>query len=172
MHGGRVEARSEGQGRGSEFIVRLPTVAAKQADAAGSPPGETNSRAARPKYRIVVADDNEDAAESLAMLLRMLGHDPQVVHDGLQAVEEAAAGKPDVVLLDIGMPNLNGYDACRRIRALPGGKDIFLVALTGWGQEEDRQRSREAGFDEHLTKPADPAVLEKLLALWAGPRSE
>jgi CheY-like chemotaxis protein len=113
-------------------------------------------------------DDNTDAAESLAMLLRALGHDVLTVHDGEQAVAAAAGFRPDVVLLDIGLPKMNGYEAARRIRD-QGGRGVTLVALTGWGQEEDRRRSREAGFDHHLTKPVAPAVLLELLAA-AGPR--
>jgi CheY-like chemotaxis protein len=114
--------------------------------------------------RILVADDNVDAADGLGVLLRLMGNEVRIVHDGMQAIEEAATFRPDVVLLDIGMPRLNGYDAAQRIRKQPWGKAVFLIALTGWGQEEDKRRATEAGFDQHFTKPVDPAVLERLLA--------
>src|SRR5262249_6953986 len=111
-----------------------------------------------------VVDDNRDAAATLAMMLSLLGHDTRAAHDGLEALDVVAAFRPDVVLLDIGMPKLNGYDAARRIREQPWGSNIFLVALTGWGKEDDRRRSHEAGFNMHLVKPVDPAALERLLA--------
>jgi CheY-like chemotaxis protein len=113
--------------------------------------------------KIVVADDNQDAAESLKMLLELDGHEVHTVHDGEQAVQAAAALRPDLMLIDIGMPRLNGYEAAHRIRAQPEGKAIQLVALTGWGQLEDRERAAQAGFDRHLTKPVDHDVLQKIL---------
>ena len=109
-------------------------------------------------------DDNRDGADSLAMLLRIMGNDIRTAYDGQEAVDVAEEFRPDVVLLDIGLPKLNGYEACRRIREQPWGKDVVLIALTGWGQEEDRRRSHEAGFDHHLVKPVDPHALMKLLA--------
>ncbi|HYH66202.1 MAG TPA: response regulator [Urbifossiella sp.] len=111
-----------------------------------------------------MADDNRDAADSLAMLLRLAGHEVRTAHDGLAAVAVAAETRPDVAVLDIGMPGLTGYDAARRIRAEPWGRGVLLVALTGWGQDGDRQRAAEAGFDHHLTKPVDPEALTRLLA--------
>ncbi len=111
-----------------------------------------------------MVDDNPDAAASLAMLLKVTGHETHVAHDGLAAVEAAERFRPEVVLLDISLPGLNGYDAARRIREQPWGRDMLLVALTGWGQEEDRRRSREAGFDHHMVKPVDPAALTALLS--------
>jgi PAS domain S-box-containing protein len=160
MHGGSVQAFSAGPGRGSEFIVRLPAVQARSA------PGRlVNADAASPaKRRILVVDDNMDAAESLSALLKINGHETRMAHDGLQAVEQAATFKPDVVFLDIGMPELDGHETARRIRQQPWGKDMVLVALTGWGQTEDRRRTKEAGFDHHLVKPADPTVVAKLLS--------
>ena len=116
------------------------------------------------RHRILVVDDNQDAATSLAMLLKELGHDVDTAFGGHEGVSKAAAMRPDFMFLDLGMPRMDGIDAAQRVRALPHGKDITLVALTGWGQEHDRQRTREAGFDGHLLKPIDPAVLEKLLA--------
>ena len=113
---------------------------------------------------MLVVDDNTDAAESLAALLAIGGHETRLAHDGLQAVEEAKTFQPDVVFLDIGMPELDGHETARRIREQPWGKDMVLVALTGWGQIEDRRRSKEAGFDHHLVKPADPVVVAKLIS--------
>jgi len=160
MHGGTVKARSEGPGRGSEFEVCLPALAE-------APRAETPAVAEEPaphaRRRILLVDDNEDGAESLAMLLELGGHDIDIVHDGPQALEAAQRLRPDVVLLDIGLPRMNGYEVCRRIRQESWGQDLTVVALTGWGQEEDRQRSREAGFDAHLVKPVDYDNLTKLL---------
>ncbi len=116
------------------------------------------------KRRILVVDDNKDSAASLSKMLELTGNEVRTAHDGLQAVEAARTFQPEVVLLDIGLPKLNGYDAARRIRALPGGQSMFLIALTGWGQDEDKRRSAEAGFNLHLVKPMDPAALENLLA--------
>jgi PAS domain S-box-containing protein len=164
LHGGAVEARSGGPGKGSEFTVRLPIVGLpEQAPQESSAAGE-KSRGG-PKCRILVVDDLRDAANSLAMMLRMMGHETRTAYDGLEAVQTAAIFQPHVVLLDIGLPKLNGYEAARTIRNESWGGNVALVALTGWGQEEDKRRSLEAGFDHHLTKPVDPAALEKLLAL-------
>jgi PAS domain S-box-containing protein len=162
MHGGSIEARSEGPNKGSEFIIRLPI-------ASPPAPRPEMSREDRPfratgPHRILVADDNGDAARSLAMMLEVAGHEVRTARDGREAVEAAAAFRPELILMDIGMPNLNGYDACRRIRELPWAKNLLIVALTGWGQDDDRRRSQEAGFDSHLVKPVDPAALELLLA--------
>ncbi|MDB5312042.1 MAG: luxQ 2 [Gemmataceae bacterium] len=163
LHGGTVSARSDGPGRGSEFGVRLPVLLAR---GRGSQPGDGGGDAARPGsvQRILVVDDNQDAAVSLALMLKILGHDSRTAYDGLEAVEAAGAFRPDVVLLDIGLPKLNGYEACRQIRAQPWGERMVLIALTGWGQDEDRSRSKEAGFNFHMVKPVDPATLQKLLA--------
>jgi PAS domain S-box-containing protein len=160
MHGGSVEARSEGHGLGSELVVRLPVISP-----AVQPPAAVDGAVdPSPQYRVLVADDNVDSAASLAMMLEIMGNEVRTANDGLQAVEEAAAFRPDLILLDIGMPRLNGYEACRAIREQPDGGRPVIVACTGWGQDEDRRRSREAGFNVHLVKPVDPADLEKLLA--------
>ncbi|QDU30721.1 Autoinducer 2 sensor kinase/phosphatase LuxQ [Anatilimnocola aggregata] len=161
MHGGTVTALSEGDDRGSVFTVRLPVVdpIAKKA----APAAAIKSASNRPKRKILVADDNVDSATSLSLMLKYMGNEMRMAHDGLQAVAAAEEFRPEVILLDIGMPNLNGYEACRRIREQEWGKKIYLVALTGWGQDEDRQRSKEAGFNYHLVKPVDPGMLEKLL---------
>jgi CheY-like chemotaxis protein len=158
-HGGRVEVRSEGVGHGCTFVVRLPVThrkptADKQADASQPAAGG----------RILVVDDNRDGAASLAMLLAVMGNDTRTAHDGLEGVELAEAFRPDLIVLDIGLPKLNGYDACRRIREKPWARDTLIVAATGWGQDEDRRRSKEAGFDLHLVKPVDAAELSRLLA--------
>jgi PAS domain S-box-containing protein len=161
MHGGRVAVRSEGLGRGSEFEVRLPAL--EQAPRGREPVAESapSSTAAR---RILIVDDNFDGADSLAMLLEEVGHETHQAHDGVAAIDAVDRLRPDAVLLDIGLPKLNGYEVCRRIREQPWGKDLTLIALTGWGQEEDRQRSQEAGFDTHLVKPVDHDLLMKLLS--------
>jgi CheY-like chemotaxis protein/two-component sensor histidine kinase len=160
MHGGRVEVHSGGVGQGSEFIVRLP-LPFDPAPLTALPTADDKTGGA--KRRVLVVDDNRDSAASLAMMLSLVGHDTRTAHDGLAAVELAEAFRPDVVLLDIGLPNLNGYETCRRIRQQAWGKGIFIVAVTGWGQEDDRRRAQEAGFDKHLVKPVDFAILEKLL---------
>jgi CheY-like chemotaxis protein len=116
------------------------------------------------RRRILVVDDNRDSVDSLAVWLRLKGHEVELAYDGLQAIAAAEQLRPDVVLLDIGMPRLNGYEACRRIRERPWGKEVALIAVTCWGQDEERRRSEEAGFDDHLVKPVDPAALVKLLA--------
>jgi PAS domain S-box-containing protein len=161
LHGGTVEAHSAGKGTGSEFIVRLP-VAEPPASTRDNDAGQTNS--ALPPLRILVADDSRDAADSLSLMLRVQGHDVKTTYDGLEAVQAAATFRPEVALLDIGMPNLNGYDAARQLRAAPWGREVLLVAMTGWGKEEDKRRAAEAGFDHHLTKPVEPAALEGVLA--------
>jgi CheY-like chemotaxis protein len=163
LHGGAVEARSGGLGEGCEFVVRLPILEAP-ARAPAEPEPDVERPRRRAKRRILVVDDNRDAAESLAKLLRLKGHDLAVAHDGLEAVRAATTFRPDVLLLDIGMPKMNGYEAARHVREQPWGKDMVLVAVTGWGHEEDKRRATEAGFDHHLTKPVEPSGLEKLLA--------
>jgi PAS domain S-box-containing protein len=162
MHGGTVEAHSDGPGQGSEFVVRLPT--AKEIPTARAGTTGPEQLAAPSGRRILVVDDNRDAADSLGMLLRMMGNEVHTAHDGLEAVGAAAAFHPDVILLDIGLPKMNGYEVARRIREQQSGQRVLLVALTGWGQEEDRRRTQEAGFDHHLTKPVEFNALEKLLA--------
>jgi PAS domain S-box-containing protein len=162
MHGGSVTAASDGPGKGSTFVVRLPIVMdGQQPVTSGGSNGEAKGE---PIRRILVVDDNLDSAKSLAMLLKLTGSETQTAHDGIEAVAAVAKFRPDVVLLDIGLPKLNGYEAARQIREQPGGREIVLVALTGWGQDEDRQKSREAGFDSHLVKPVELAELLTLLA--------
>jgi signal transduction histidine kinase/ActR/RegA family two-component response regulator len=162
LHGGTIEATSAGAGKGSEFTVRLPIIASV-ADAADAHARERSSRTLTQR-RIVVVDDLADAADSLAAMLRMMGHDTRTAYDGVEAVQAVAAFKPHVVFLDIGLPKMNGYDAAQSIRAQPDGKQVVLVAVTGWGQERDRRRAAEAGFDHHLTKPVDPQTVDALIA--------
>jgi len=160
MHGGQLTAKSAGLGRGSEFTVQLPVLKDVPAEPAKSA-GAAIPTIAR---RILVVDDNKDAALSLAKLLSLSGHQICVAHDGIDAVDQARAFEPDAILLDIGLPKMSGYDACRLIRQLPGGQEICIIALTGWGQDEDRRKSKEAGFDGHLVKPVDFPALTKLLS--------
>jgi signal transduction histidine kinase/ActR/RegA family two-component response regulator len=164
MHGGRIEARSEGLGKGSEFVVRVPVVAAEEPGPQAERERGEEGVETKTALRVLVVDDNRDGADSLSDLLTALGNDTRTAYDGAEAVAVAAEFRPDVILLDIGLPKLNGYEACRRIRQQPGGNSVVLIAQTGWGQEEDRQRTREAGFDHHLVKPVDPDALMKLLA--------
>jgi PAS domain S-box-containing protein len=169
LHGGSIEAHSAGPGQGSEFTVRLPLL--PQAETAPAPSAGDPEEPRSPQRRILVADDNADVAESLSLLLGFLGHEVTTAGDGLEAFEAAAARRPDVALLDIGMPQLNGYEVAQRIRQQPWGQDMVLIAVTGWGQEEDKQRARAAGFDHHLTKPVNLPDLEKLLETAPGTRT-
>jgi CheY-like chemotaxis protein len=160
LHGGTIAAQSEGLGRGCEFTVRLPTLSGTVAvsQPRGVPP------ALLVPHRILVVDDNRDGAESLARVLELSGQDTRVSADGVAALAEAETFRPDVVLLDIGLPKLNGFEVARRIRQAPWGRSMILIAVTGWGQEEHRRESSDAGFDAHLVKPVDPIKLVRLLA--------
>jgi PAS domain S-box-containing protein len=162
MHGGTVEAESPGQGQGSTFTVRLPILEDRLELPAGMP-AEGWLDSAGLKRRILVVDDNLDSADSMAMMLQLLENEVRTAHDGFEAVELAEQFRPQVILMDIGMPKLNGYDATRRIREQPWGRDMAIIALTGWGQEVDRARAKEAGCDGHLVKPVNLQDLEKLL---------
>jgi CheY-like chemotaxis protein len=162
LHGGTIEAQSDGPGLGSVFTVLLPV--STEAPAAPSSKG-TEGRPAEPlRRRILVADDNEDSAESLAVMLRLMGSEVRTAHDGIRALEAAENFRPEVMVLDIGMPGMDGYEAARRVRGLPWGRAVVLIAVTGWGQAEDKRRAVEAGFDHHITKPVDAVELERLLA--------
>jgi PAS domain S-box-containing protein len=169
MHGGTVAATSPGPGQGATFTVRLPVLETR-AEPALEPPAEERHGSLSSKRRILVADDHADSASSLAVMLRLLGDEVRIARDGLEAVELARELRPQVVLMDIGMPRLNGYEATRRIREQPGGDAVVIIALTGWGQDADRVKSREAGCDGHLVKPVALPDLEKLLAEMVGSR--
>ena len=160
LHGGSVEAHSEGPGRGSEFVVRLPLASTEPEDAL-PPMRDATSDIVR--KRIIVVDDNDDQVQSLAMLLEMMGHTVSRASTGPEAIERAVAFRPDLMLIDIGMPGMGGYEVARRIRELPGLQGVKLVAQTGWGGDYDRRQSREAGFDDHLVKPVSLPHLEELL---------
>jgi len=181
MHGGSIEAESAGIDRGSTFRVRLPILLSPSGDETGAPlsephtpraevpalrPATADALTPRPGHtarRVLVVDDNADALQSLSLLVARLGNEIHQARDGLQALELAERVAPHIVLMDIGMPKLNGYDAARRMRERPWGENLLLVATTGWGQEDDRRRTKEAGFDHHLVKPVDARQLKELL---------
>lgn len=170
LHGGTVEVQSEGMGRGTQFTLRLPLAGNGHSVSPVLPVVPTPSNLPRTTARrVLVVDDNVDAATSLATVLELIGYQVWVVHDGLAAVAATEEFRPDVVLMDIGMPKLNGYDACRRIREQPWGRDAVLVAVTGWGQDEDRRRTTEAGFDHHLTKPVSSESVTDILTALSRP---
>src|SRR5262249_37441000 len=159
LHGGTITAHSEGPGRGSEFVVRLPLA---QAEAESQPAGRPSQAAGPNPKRILVVDDNVDAAESLALLLQLWGHEVHVAHNGPDALRAVEGHRPDVVVLGIGMPGVNGYEVAQQIRQQDQGRNVMLVAVTGYGQETDRRRSTDAGFNHHLTKPVTPQALQTL----------
>jgi CheY-like chemotaxis protein len=164
LHGGEIRATSKGEDQGSEFTVRLPLLIpdAPAVDAAQSTQKKTETPM-QVRRNILIADDNQDALESLALMLRMEGHEVVCASDGEEALLLAGQRRPEIVVLDVGMPKLDGCEVARRIRAEAWGRGAILVALTGWGQDVDRRRSREAGFDMHLVKPVDPATLCDML---------
>jgi CheY-like chemotaxis protein len=162
MHGGRVTAHSAGTGKGAEIQVHLPLYDAIPAVATPQPP-VSDPASHLPSRRILVVDDNKDAAETLALMLKLQGHDVKTAHDGIEALNVAPGFAPHVILLDLGMPKLNGFETANRVRGQPWGRNIALVAVTGWGQPKDRQRTVEAGFDAHLVKPVDEATLTRTL---------
>jgi signal transduction histidine kinase/ActR/RegA family two-component response regulator len=162
LHGGTVSAYSAGTGQGSQFTIRLPLAQAQKVPAIER--REPALPPASKRCRVLVVDDNVDSVESLAMLLRMMGHEVETASDGASGFEKAAAFKPDVAILDIGLPKVNGYELARQIREQQWSKNVTLVALTGWGQEQHRRRSEESGFNHHLTKPVEFDVLQEILA--------
>jgi CheY-like chemotaxis protein len=159
MHGGTIQARSEGAAKGSEFVVRVPIVVDEPAEPSASPKPAQNAT----HLRVLVVDDNRDASTMLTNLVKDLGSEVLTACDGLQAIKYAADFRPHIVFMDIGMPEMDGYEAAKHIRLQTWGKDLTLVALTGWGQDEDRQRTQRAGFDHHLVKPVTLANLQELL---------
>ena len=160
MHGGTVSVHSGGSGKGSEFVLRLPTAAAAQPDVQAAAALQPEGKGAR---RILVVDDNVDAAESMALILKMSGYETQCAYDGPSALDAAQYYQPDVVVLDIGLPGMTGYEVAQKLREQPRFDKTPIIAVTGYGQEEDRRRSRQAGFDHHLTKPVSPEVLQSFL---------
>jgi len=166
MHGGTVTVESGNQGAGSTFTVRLPALESRQELVPSTP---ENGQAVRgPKRSILVVDDNRDSATSMAMMLKLMGNEVHTAHDGVEAVKAANQFRPNVVLMDVGMPKLNGLDATRRIRERPWSRSVVIIALTGWGQDEDHVQSKEAGCNGHLVKPVTLADLEQLLAKLTG----
>jgi CheY-like chemotaxis protein len=161
MHGGSVAAHSAGPGCGSEFVVRLPLLTLPHVCPGGEAAGLPQQTGPR---RVLLIDDNRDATESMTVLLELWGHEVRVAYNGPEALALAAEFRPDAALLDIGLPGMNGYEVAKRLRELPGWERVMLVAVTGYGQDEDRRRSCEAGFDHHLTKPVEPAMVQSLLA--------
>jgi CheY-like chemotaxis protein len=161
MHGGSVSATSPGAGQGSEFVVRLPALPSSQPPAAAQP----DTKAAQPgnPLRVLVVDDNADTADTLATLLELEGHQVRLAHDGPTALAAAAAFRPDAIVLDLGLPGMDGFEVARRLRCRNGGPKPMLVAVSGYGQDEDRRRTRQAGFDHHLVKPAEIGTLRSLL---------
>ena len=159
-----MEAHSDGPGRGSEFIVRLPLARTAASGRAGGHDGPERPSAALAGRRILVVDDNRDAADSLAMLLQLLGAVVHTAYDGPSALEAVRVHRPSVLFLDLGMPRMDGYAVAAQVRGEAQYQDVTLIALTGWGQEEDRRRTREAGFDHHLTKPPGVQAIQQLVA--------
>ena len=169
-HGGQISAASEGAGKGSEFTVCLPLT--PHAEAGREPDdGQAADAAPRAAYRVLVADDLKDSADSLARALEARGHTVHVAYDGAEAVAMAIAFRPEIALLDLGMPKISGFDVCRQIRSTDWGGSVLIIAQTGWGQEQDRSRTREAGFDHHLVKPLDLEALSALFNRRQSPRA-
>ncbi|HET9472143.1 MAG TPA: response regulator, partial [Usitatibacter sp.] len=160
LHGGAIVARSEGTGHGAEFEIRLPRL---DLDLPAPSRGAPGAGAASRKRSVLVVDDNDDAASSMAMLLRLMGHEVSIEHDGESALARVASERPDIILLDIGLPGMSGYEVAERLRKAPAGRAAKLYALTGYGQDEDRRRSAESGFDGHLVKPVLPGDLFTLI---------
>jgi CheY-like chemotaxis protein len=165
LHGGRVEAYSDGAGQGAEFRVFIPCISVVRDDAAPDEPPAAVAQGCR----ILIVDDNNDAAESVARFLELEGHEVKTVADGAQALASVPVFAPQVVVLDIGLPGLSGYEVARRIRTLPPMHEALLIALTGYGQKEDQLRAIEAGFDRHFVKPTDPRTIVELIAQWQRP---
>ena len=167
LHGGTAQAHSDGPGKGSEFILRLPVVI-EPSRAQASTNGEQTP--AGPSLRILIVDDNRDSAESMSMLLQLMGNEVRTAHDGEEAVEAARDFRPDAVALDIGLPKMNGYDTAKEMRRQPWGRELVLIAVTGWGQEQDKQSAKDAGFDHHMVKPVDAVTLMRVVSRFVAKR--
>ncbi len=163
MHGGAVEVYSAGIGQGSEFVVRLPVISVGARPATRKPPAEERPQPTPHPRRVLVVDDNHDAAESLALLLRLGRHEVEIAYSGPEALELVQSFDPEIVLLDLGLPGMDGFEVARRIRNIPRLQNTFIVAVSGYGREEDRRRSQESGFDYHLIKPLESEILNKIL---------
>jgi len=163
LHGGTIEVHSEGPGRGSEFLIRLPLRVAQAPAPSPAPQAARPERRRRERQRVLVVDDNADVASTLYTVAQLLGHEVRVAYSGKDALEQAEGFRPQTILLDLGMPGVDGYDVCRRIRSQPWGREVKVFAVTGWGQQEDRVQSTAAGFDGHLVKPVAPGTLVELL---------
>ena len=159
MHGGEITAHSDGPGRGSAFVVRLPL-----SKAAADVERPSTLAAPRVRSRALIIDDNRDAAVTMSMFVEELGGSATTAHDGVSGLAALESVHPDIVFMDIGMPGIDGYEVCRRIRQMPSQRHVVLVAVTGWGQAQDKRRAIDAGFDAHLTKPVDPDAVAQLLA--------
>jgi CheY-like chemotaxis protein len=171
MHGGKIEARSAGLRKGSEFLVRLPALAEPAPESARKTAKDSSTQMANGTRHVLIVDDNVDLAESMALLLRLYGHEVRLAYDGLAALEEAYAYRPDVMFLDLDLPKLDGYEVARRLRLEPAMRDMKLVAMTGYGQEEDRRLTQEVGFQLHMVKPVDFNKVEELLSSLPDSRS-
>jgi len=171
MHDGKIEARSAGLGKGSEFLVRLPALTEPASEPARNPAEDSSTHVANGSRRVLIVDDNIDSAESMAVLLRLQDHEVRLAHDGEAAVDEARSFLPDVIFLDLDLPKMDGYEVAGRLRQEPAVRDMMLVAMTGYGQEEDRERTQEAGFQLHMVKPVDFNKVEELLSSLPGGRS-
>ncbi len=162
MHDGTLAARSDGLGKGTEFVMTLPY--SKNPLPAGTASPSAAPKAPGHARRILVVDDNLASADSLGLIIKLWGHECRVSHSGPDAIQEASVFHPDIVLLDIGLPGMDGYEVAQALRSRPGSNGVILLAMTGYGREEDRKRSRESGFDQHLVKPLDLDALEEILA--------
>jgi two-component system, sensor histidine kinase len=171
LHGGVVEAQSEGIGRGSTFMIRLPSAIVRSRESLATPPVSFSGSGPKAQSKILVADDNVDAAQTLALVLELAGYEVHVVHSGEQALRLGAELRPDVFILDIGMPNMNGYETARRLRQEIWSRSAVLIAITGWGQDQDKEKAIASGFDVHLTKPVDSARLEEQLRKYLAERA-
>jgi CheY-like chemotaxis protein len=171
LHGGSVQATSAGLGQGSEFTIQLPRTVVVERRSAGSGTRDVASIPSGPRCKVVIADDNRDAADSLKLLLELSGHDTFVAYNGQQALDLGVRERPSAFILDVGMPDMTGYEVARRIRQQAWGRGALLLAVTGWGQDDDKEKAKAAGFDYHFTKPVNPRQVEEALAAFLKARA-